>query len=310
PRPNFFNSSAMASSSRVKSATSVTAFIWPSFLRTGSMLMLLRKLTWQVVHQSAVKSTRSGRPSARVLATASGLHGFHSSSGARVNARATTVPVTRTLATMPSQRRFRPRCTNSPQIQADIASATKKTPNQNTSLLVKWLRVNLNSQMTVASIGKPIAILNFSIHTPGFGRNFSQSGRQLNTTYGAASPKATANNVRTMTADGCVNANPSATPRNGAVQGVASKVASTPLKNAPAAPPRDASSLAAPMPRPLRVTSKTPNEYSPPNNTSIVIGMRNCSFWNCIPQLGTRPASFTMMTSTASTRNETRTPNP
>src|SRR5207247_11112392 len=156
-----------------------------SFFRTGSMLMLVRMLTWQVAHQSAVKSTRMGRPAARARATASWLHGSHLISGARVSARAATVPVTRTLAAMPSQRRFLPRCTNSPQIQADIASATKKTPNQNTSLLEKWLRVNLNSQMTVASIGKPIAILNFSIHTPGFGRNFSQSGRQLNTTYGA-----------------------------------------------------------------------------------------------------------------------------
>src|SRR6266542_2882327 len=100
------------------------------------MLMLLLMLTWQVVHQSAVKSTMIGRPSARVLATDSGLHGFHSSSGARVSAKPVTVPVTRRLATTPSQRRFLPRCTNSPQIQADIASATKKAPNQNTSLLV------------------------------------------------------------------------------------------------------------------------------------------------------------------------------
>ena len=107
------------------------------------------------------------------------------------------------------------------------------------------------------------------------GRNFSQSGRQLNRAYGAASPKPTASNVRRMTADGCVNANPSATPRNGAVQGVASNVASTPLKNAPAAPPRDASSLAAPMARPLSVTSKTPNKFSATSSTRIVMGIRN-----------------------------------
>src|SRR5437667_7756852 len=97
--------------------------------------MLVRMLTWQVVHQSAVKSTRIGRPSARVLATASRLHGFHSNSGARVNARPITMPDTRTLAILPSHRRFVLRCTNSPQIQADIESATKNTPNQNTSLL-------------------------------------------------------------------------------------------------------------------------------------------------------------------------------
>ena len=39
-------------------------------------------------------TTRTGRPSARALATASGLHALHSSSGARVSARTLTVPVT------------------------------------------------------------------------------------------------------------------------------------------------------------------------------------------------------------------------
>src|SRR5262249_23245370 len=157
-----------------------------SFLRTGLMLMLVRMLTWHVVHQSAVKSISTGRPAARARATASRLHGSHWSSGARVKASAATAPDTKRLANIPKPLLALPRSTNSPKIQADIESATRKTPNQKTSLLEKWLSVNLNSQTTVASIGKPIAILNFSIQAPGLGRNSSQSGRQLSTTYGAA----------------------------------------------------------------------------------------------------------------------------
>src|SRR5437867_28565 len=99
--------------------------------------MLVRMLTWQVEHQSAVKSIRIGRPAARTRTTASWLHGSHWISGARVRANAATEPLTSTLDTMPSHRRLVPRCTNSPQIQADMAKATRKTPNQNTSLLEK-----------------------------------------------------------------------------------------------------------------------------------------------------------------------------
>src|SRR5207237_7989175 len=122
-----------------------------------------------------------------------------------------------------------------------------------TSLLEKWLSVNRNSKKTVASIGKPIAFLNCSIHKPGFGKNFNQSGRQLSTTYGAARPRPTVSSVTKMTAGCAVNANPSATPRNGAEHGVASKVASTPLKNAPATPTFRPTPLTAPTvahPRP------------------------------------------------------------
>jgi len=51
---------------------------------------------------------------------------------------------------------------------------------------------------------------------------------------GAASPMAIVVKKSTMIAGGCANAKPRAGARNGAVQGVASAVARTPLKNAPA----------------------------------------------------------------------------
>src|SRR5204863_8261799 len=101
------------------------------------MLMLVRMLTWQVAHQSAVKSTMIGRPSARAFATASGLQAFHSSSGARVSDIVATVPVTSKLATTPGQRRFLASCTNSPQMQEDMQSERRHTPHQNTSPLEK-----------------------------------------------------------------------------------------------------------------------------------------------------------------------------
>ncbi len=128
----------------------------------------------------------------------------------------------------------------------------------------------LNSHTTVASIGKPMAILNFSIHAPGFGRNFSHAGFQLNTTYGAASPRPTARKISTMNAALWANAKPSAMLKNGAVQGVARTVASTPLKNAPAAPCLEARFPAASSARPPSVTSNTPNKFSATSVTSVV----------------------------------------
>ena len=44
-----------------------------SFARTDGISMLVFLFTWQVRHQSAVKSTSTGRPSLRAFATASGL---------------------------------------------------------------------------------------------------------------------------------------------------------------------------------------------------------------------------------------------
>src|SRR5947209_18144819 len=68
--------------------------------------------------------------------------------------------------------RVRPRWTNSPQIQAAMARITRKRPSQSTPLFPKRGAVNQNNQTAVASMGNPMAILNFSIQAPGFGRTF------------------------------------------------------------------------------------------------------------------------------------------
>src|SRR5438093_5610915 len=110
---------------------------------------------------------------------------------------------------------------------------TRNNPSHNTPLSPKLPAVIQNSQTAVASIGNPMAILNFSIHAPGFGRNFSSAGFQLSSTYGNASPNPAAMKAKAVTTGGCVNPNASAPVRNGAVQGVARMVARMPLKNAP-----------------------------------------------------------------------------
>src|ERR1700753_3163580 len=102
----------------------------------------------------------------------------------------------------------------------------------------------LKSHTTVASIGKPIAILNFSIHAPGLGKNFNHVGFQLNRIYGEARPRPTARKIKMIIPVLCAKAKPRAGARNGAVQGVASVVARTPLKNAPGAPCLEASPVA------------------------------------------------------------------
>ena len=85
---------------------------------------------------------------------------------------------------------------------------------------------------------------------------------------------ATAVNKTTMPTGGCVNANPRAVPKNGAVQGVASTVASMPLKNAPMFPLREAAFEAALVKRPP-VISKTPKKLSATSVTRRVMRTRN-----------------------------------
>ena len=107
-----------------------------------------------------------------------------------------------------------------------------------------------------------------TIQGPGLGRNRSQAGCALKSRYGALIPAAMAMNIARMIAADCVNAKPSAVPRNGAVHGVASTVANTPWKNEPSR------SLRSLVESKLRVTdcgneiSNTPKRFSA--NTSTI----------------------------------------
>src|SRR5690606_20343988 len=65
----------LASSRRVQSPTRYTAFAVSSASATRVELSEVRSLILQVTHQSAVKLTSTGRPSARAVSTADGAHG-------------------------------------------------------------------------------------------------------------------------------------------------------------------------------------------------------------------------------------------
>ena len=113
-------------------------------------------------------------------------------------------------------------------------------------------------------------ILKRSIHAPGLGRNFNHLGFQLSSKYGEARPSAMTMKNSTIMCAGCAKAKPSDAPKNGAVQGVASTVASTPFMNAPALPWREDAAPAALMVPPPRVISKMPNKLSATSVTMTV----------------------------------------
>ena len=71
-------------------------------------------------------------------------------------------------------------------------------------------------------------------------------GASVSTRNGSARPSPSARITASASAAGWVRAKPTAVPMNGAVQGVATTAASTPVKNEPASPERRVS----PWPRP------------------------------------------------------------
>ena len=143
----------------------------------------------------------------------------------------------------------------------------------------------LNSHTTVASIGKPMAILNFSIHAPGLGRNFSHAGFQLNKTYGEARPRPTDRKIKTMMrralreseAERGRKKRRGAGRRQGRGEHAVEKCAGRAVLAR-----RD--SPAASRARPPSVTSKTPNKFSATSVTSVVRQTMKMGLPNCIPQ--------------------------
>ncbi len=89
------------------------------------------------------------------------------------------------------------------------------------------------SQITVANSGTAVSCFSVSIHAPGRGSNRVHAGCSVSSTYGNASPIASAVNTANVTPAGCASANPIAAPISGAVHGVATTVASTPVKKLP-----------------------------------------------------------------------------
>ena len=83
--------------------------------------------------------------------------------------------------------------------------------------------------MTVASIKKPISCLKVSIQRPGCGNSLVRPGKKEISKNGNAIPSPSAEKTAKEYVGCKVAANPIAEPKSGPVQGVATKVASTPL---------------------------------------------------------------------------------
>ena len=98
-----------------------------------------------------------------------------------------------------------------------------------------------------------------------------------------------ARNTVIPAAAGAARAPAIATPMNGAVQGVATSTASSPVAKSPAWPDR----LAQPCPVPasLRPSSNAPTRFSPTRNSSQQVPATNASDWNWNPQPTVEPAA-------------------
>ena len=148
--------------------------------------------------------------------------------------------------------------------------------------------------------------LNVSIQAPGRGRNRSDPGNSDSTRYGVASPRPIRVNITSETAGGRVIEALSAVTRNGAEHGVATTVASTPVKNEPAKP--DLACSCAPAPTADSPTSNSPLRLSA--NASITTASTkttpgSCS-WN--PQPTCFPPARSASIRPASTQNDVSTP--
>ncbi len=104
---------------------------------------------------------------------------------------------------------------------------------------------------------------------PGCGNSRVHAGLNDSSRYGAANPNASAVKIANVTPADCASANPIAAPINGAVHGVATTIASTPVKKLPAYPCFDAS----PEPALVRVNpiSNIPASDSARKNSSSAI---------------------------------------
>ena len=152
--------------------------------------MEVRLFALQVMHQSAVKSISTGLPADRASRSASGLQAVHLMESSRVwrqsnpHSIANPYPENNNTpqATNGPMLMEAARCLNSPNTHAANATNTSSTPSHNTPPLPNIGPVNDRIQIPAANIGKPMIILNCTIQSPGFGRNFSQSGRKLRIT--------------------------------------------------------------------------------------------------------------------------------
>lgn len=123
---------------------------------------------------------------------------------------------------------------------------------------------------------------------------------------GSARPRPSARNTSIASSAGAVNAYASAVPMNGAMHGLATTQASTPVKKSPSGPLRDASDW--PMPPRLPPSVNTPDRLRPTANIRYASAATNhgCCSWK--PQPAACPAARRPITSAPIAANDTSTP--
>src|ERR1700720_4120798 len=122
-------------------------------------------------------------------------------------------------------------------------------------------------------------------------------------------PAATATNIDKITAGDCVNANPRAVPRNGAVHGVASTVAKRPWKNEPKSSLRSAVESKRLVMVCGSEISNTPKRFRAKTSTMMLSPRKKYAFvnWNP-PQVTSRPVSLSAIRSNARAMNHAKMP--
>ncbi len=95
---------------------------------------------------------------------------------------------------------------------------------------------------------------------------------------------------------------------NGAVHGVATSTASSPVKKLPAAPCRSASPLPAPVRPAAALTWNTPDRFSPTASNSHVIAATNTGEANWKPQPAAVPIARAVSNAPARPTNVASTP--
>ena len=239
----------MSESRAVQSAR--TSAMLPRRCCTPASANVMRSFTLQVRHQSAVKSRKTVRPEARSADTCASLHGVHvrpyrsvkGPAGFRARVGATRAPrstkntARAAAAAVMAQRARRDRSSGARSAcsSAFVATNAANAPTvSHASPISLVCRQNTQpSHATVPNIGTASTRFIVSIQAPGRGIRCISAGTNGNTTYGSASPAPMAVNTRKLSAAGRSTANASAAPMSGAVHGVATTTASTPLASDP-----------------------------------------------------------------------------
>src|SRR5690606_24540462 len=158
----------------------------------------------------------------------------------------------------------------------------------------------------VRYIGKASTCLSVSIHAPGLGRRSASAGTKPISRNGSARPRPNIRNIASAIHGNAVKANASAPPMNGAMHGLATTQASTPVKKSPAGPLRDASAWPTfPIPPP---SVNTPDRLSPTANIRYTSAATNqgCCSWK--PHPSAWPPARRASTSAPIAANATSTP--